>query len=128
MPKPKSYDGPTNKTSFNFPEPLLKEFRMRCLELDNKAQSVAFIEAVTVWLAATEYQRLVVPENICGGLEDSQPVVRREAAAHFVEVLGIGDIALFGPVRAHQEQVPIAILGQAAIDDPALAVNFFRES
>ena len=26
---------------------------MRCLELDNKAQSVAFIEAVTVWLAAT---------------------------------------------------------------------------
>src|SRR3954454_24600113 len=53
MPKPRTYDGPSDKTSFNFPRGLLKAFRLRCLELDNKPQSEAFIEAVTTWLSAT---------------------------------------------------------------------------
>jgi len=54
---------------------------MRCLELDNKAQSVAFIEAVTVWLTAT-----------AGNTEAAMP--QSTQANPFMLVAGRSDIEL----------------------------------
>ncbi|MCU1330848.1 MAG: hypothetical protein JWN34_6218 [Bryobacterales bacterium] len=53
MPRRRVSDEPTVKTLFNFPRPLLKKFRRRCLDLDNMPQSEGFIQAVTGWLSAT---------------------------------------------------------------------------